>query len=193
VLVESIVLAVIFGLLLGGRFKILEKINFKGLYFIFLSFLIEYLAGYIISRGNPIYSQWVIENTLIIQILVYVLLGAFFLSNFEFLGIKFIAAGSFLNFLVIVANRGLMPVKTDLAMMLGYYDSVKTLSTGAVFGHKAMEISQDVLLSLADIIDIPKPYFFPKTISAGDILIGFGAFFIIFLNMFYSNNNNHPI
>lgn len=192
-LIESIVLAFVFGLIFGGKFKILEKIKLRNLYLIFLAFLIEYLAGYFMGRGNLAHYEWVSEHTLIIQIFVYVLLGAFFATNFEYLGIKFLAAGSFLNFIVIVANRGMMPVKTDLATMLGYYDSVKALASGSVFGHKVLDLSTDVLLSLADIIDIPKPYFFPKTISAGDVLIGFGAFFLIFLNMFYSKNNNHPV
>lgn len=192
-LVESIVLAVLFGLIFGGKFRNLEKINLRGLYFVVIAFLIEFITGVLMNGSNIFFATFIKENTLNIQILVYVLLGVFFITNIKYLGIKFLALGSLFNFLAIAFNRGLMPVKTELALKLGYYSSVKNLSEGNVFGHKALDTCSDYFIYLADIIDIPKPYLFPKTISVGDILIGFGVFFIIFLNMFYSKNDNNPI
>lgn len=192
-LVEAIVLALVFGLIFGGKLKNLEKIKLRNLYFAFIGFFIEYLSGLLIHSENDFIANWFNSNSLTIQVLVYTCIGIFFIRNIEYFGMKFLAVGSFLNFLVIAFNNGLMPVKTDLALRLGYYESVKALGEGSVFGHKVLDLSQDLFIGLADIIDIPKPYFFPKTISVGDIVIGFGAFFIIFLNMFYSKNDNNPI
>lgn len=192
-LIESVILAILIGKLFGGKLSILQKVQIRGLHFVLLGYLIEFVAAYLMDHGSPGTSAWVFAHTLELQIATYVLLGVFFALNFHFLGIKFLAAGSFLNFLVITANQGLMPVSAELALRTGHFDAVQLLNSGAVFGHKALDRTVDALIALADIIEIPEPYLFPKTISAGDILIGFGAFFLIFFNMFYSKNSNRPV
>ena len=174
----------------GGRPSNLEKIRFRGVYFVLLAFTIEYLAGYMMS-GNL--QNWISGHTVWILLMVYALLGGFFVLNIRYLGIKFIAAGSILNAIVIFANGGQMPVKPDLAMIQGHYNAVNALKAGEIFGHKILETSRDLFIFLADIIDIPEPYLFPKTISVGDCIIGLGAFFIIFMNMTYSKKNSFPI
>ena len=174
----------------GGRLSNLEKIRLRGVYFVFLAFMIEYLAGYMMS-GNS--QDWISGHTVWIQFVVYALLGGFFVLNIQYLGMKFIATGSLLNAIVIFANGGYMPVKPDLAMIQGYSNAVKALKVGEVFGHKVLETSRDLFIFLADIIDIPEPYLFPKTVSVGDCIIGMGAFFIIFMNMAYSKKNSFPI
>jgi len=192
-LIESIVFALVLGLVLGGKLKNLEKIKLKKIYLVFITFFIEYIAGILINSDNISLRENIFAYTYYIQLLAYILLMIFFVYNFKYLGIKFLAFGSFLNFFVIQANKGFMPVDIHLAMKLGYYNSVKYLGSGNVFGHKILDTVNDAWVILADIIEIPPPYFFPKSISAGDMFIGFGVFFLIFLNMFYSKNENHPI
>ncbi len=192
-LIESIVFALILGLILGGKLKNLEKIKLEKIYLVFIAFFIEYIAGVLINSDNISLRESIFAYTYNIQLLVYILLMVFFIFNFKYLGIKFLAFGSFLNFFVIQINKGFMPVDMHLAMKLGYYNSVKYLELGKVFGHKILNTANDTWIILADIIDIPPPYFFPKSISIGDIVIGFGVFFLLFLNMFYSKNENHPI
>ncbi|MEA3424139.1 MAG: DUF5317 domain-containing protein [Bacillota bacterium] len=192
-LIESIVFALILGLILGGKVKNLEKVKLKKIYLVFIAFFIEYLAGVLINSGKISIRESIFTYTYNIQLLVYILLMIFFVYNFKYLGIKFLAFGSFLNFFVIQINNGFMPVDMYLALKLGYYDSVKYLESGKVFGHKILNTANDTWIVLADIIDIPPPYFFPKSISIGDIVIGFGVFFLLFLNMFYSENKNYPI
>ncbi len=173
--------------------KNLEKIKLEKIYLVFIAFFIEYIAGILINSDNISLRESIFAYTYNIQLLVYILLMVFFIYNFKYLGIKFLAFGSFLNFFVIQINKGFMPVDMQLAMKLGYYNSVKYLELGKVFGHKILNTANDTWIILADIIDIPPPYFFPKSISIGDIVIGFGVFFLLFLNMFYSKNENHPI
>ncbi len=192
-LIESIVFALVLGLILGGKLKNLEKIKLEKIYLVFIAFFIEYIAGILINSDNISLRESIFAYTYNIQLLVYILLMVFFIYNFKYLGIKFLAFGSFLNFFVIQINKGFMPVDMQLAMKLGYYNSVKYLELGKVFGHKILNTANDTWIILADIIDIPPPYFFPKSISIGDIVIGFGVFFLLFLNMFYSKNENHPI
>ncbi|MBN2260092.1 MAG: DUF5317 domain-containing protein [Clostridiales bacterium] len=192
-LIESIILAFVFGFIFGGELKNLEKIDLKKMYLVLLAFSIEYIAGLLINGSDLIIRENILDFTYIIQIWVYLLLALFFVFNFKYLGIKFLAFGSFLNFLVIMINRGMMPVKTELALKLGYYNSIESLMSGKVFGHEALNFITSQWIFLADIIDIPPPYFFPKTISIGDIFIGFGVFFLIFFNMFYSKDENNPI
>jgi hypothetical protein len=192
-LIESIAFALVLGLILGGKLKNLEKIKLEKIYLVFIAFFIEYIAGILINSDNISLRESIFAYTYNIQLLVYILLMVFFIYNFKYLGIKFLAFGSFLNFFVIQINKGFMPVDMQLAMKLGYYNSVKYLELGKVFGHKILNTANDTWIILADIIDIPPPYFFPKSISIGDIVIGFGVFFLLFLNMFYSKNENHPI
>ena len=192
-LIESIVFALVLGLVLGGKLKNLEKIKLKNYYLVFIAFFIEYIAGILINSDNISLRESIFAYTYNIQLLVYLLLMVFFIYNIKYFGMKFLAFGSLLNFFVIQINKGFMPVDMHLAMRLGYHNSVKYLELGNVFGHKILNTANDTWIILADIIDIPPPYFFPKSISIGDIVIGFGVFFLLFLNMFYSENENRPI
>lgn len=192
-LIESILLAILFGFLLGGNLKNLEKIRLGKAYLILIAFSIEFLSGYFLNSTNVIVSNFFSTYTYFIQLLMYVLLAMFFKYNYKYLGMQFIIFGSVLNFIVIHFNNGYMPVDVGMSLRLEYYDSVSALMSGNVFAHKVLEIGKDSMVILADIINIPPPYLFPKTISIGDIFIGLGAFFIIFLNMMYSKKMDYPI
>jgi len=192
-LIESILLAIVFGFLLGGNLKNLEKIKLEKVYLVLIAFSIEYISGYFLNSTNVIVSNFFSTYTYFIQLLMYVLLAMFFKYNYKYLGMQFIIFGSALNFIVIQFNHGYMPVDIGMPLRLGYYDSVSALMSGNVFAHKVLEIGEGSMLILADIINIPPPYLFPKTISVGDVFIGMGAFFLIFLNMMYSKKMDNPI
>ena len=192
-LIEAILLAIIFGFLLGGNLKNLEKIKLEKAYLVLIAFSIEYISGYFLNSTNMVVSNFFSTYTYFIQLLVYILLAIFFKYNYKYLGMQFIIFGSVLNFIVIQLNNGYMPVDIGMSLRLGYYDSVSALMSGNIFAHKVLEIGEGSMLILADIINIPPPYLFPKTISIGDIFIGLGAFFLIFLNMMYSKKMDNPI
>jgi len=96
--------------------------------------------------------------------------------------ILFMALGTLLNFLVLIFNAGFMPVEVEVPLAMGFEEAGEALSQGMVFGHKVMA-ADDLLKSLGDIVHIPPPYPFPKTISFGDLLIGIGTGMLIVPHM----------
>jgi hypothetical protein len=104
----------------------------------------------------------------------YVLLGCALWANRRLPGVPWLAAGVFLNGLVIMANGGWMPIAPGTVMAL---DDSSWL-VGAHHG-----ASKDVVLFpsvthlwfLSDIFVIPRPFPWPTAFSIGDILIVTGV------------------
>lgn len=104
----------------------------------------------------------------------YFLLGWGLWANRRLPGIPWLAAGVFLNGLVIVANGGWMPIAPQAVVALG--DGAWPVGTH----HGA---SKDVVLPveatrlwfLSDVFVIPRPFPWPTAFSIGDILIVVGV------------------
>lgn len=89
--------------------------------------------------------------------------------------------GLILNFSVITANGGFMPISPQTAEHLVDVKTIATMETGSRFGFKDILLSKsDTRLEwLADHFLLPEQFPFRAAFSLGDIFIGAGAFWIL--------------
>lgn len=167
---EAIVLSLLIGYLRGGRISQLAMIRFKGVILIFTALVLRYGANYMASKGyNP-----VLKYNLILQLVAYSILLIAIYLNLNLSGFRFIGLGTILNFLVIVANGGQMPVwsKVLTQNMIDYLMAGKSTTHALLTGSTKLSF-------LGDIIYIPPPYPLAQLVSVGDIFISIGVFLLI--------------
>lgn len=182
-LAESVILSIFVGIFKGKKFKSLENIQINKFWLILLSFLIEFICGFLIKNDIRPFSQFIGENYFFIHTLVYILLFICFVFNLKSKSLIIVLIGVILNFIVIASNSGFMPVSTDMALSNGFNESIQLLTEGKATGHAVLVKGETRFWFLADIINIPPPYPFPQTISIGDIFISIGIFLFIQLGM----------
>ncbi|WP_339278832.1 DUF5317 domain-containing protein [Paenibacillus sp. FSL W8-1187] len=90
-------------------------------------------------------------------------------------GFGMLFAGVFLNFLVMLANGGRMPVSLEAASVLTPEDVAKLQSGEIWFKHTLLHEGTR-LAFLGDIIPIGPPYPRKQAISLGDVLMNIGIF-----------------
>lgn len=106
---------------------------------------------------------------------VYVVGLCFLWMNRHERGFILLMIGTSLNFLVMLANGGRMPVSVEAASVLG--DSyVDILKEGVLYGKHAMLTAHSKLPFLGDIIPLTKPYYKEQVISIGDVIMAIGIF-----------------
>ncbi len=183
-LIEFIILALLIGLIGRGNWHHLANLPLRHLWSVIGAAGVEIALSFIVAREYEPFFSSINHNYLFVQLIVYGLLFFFFYQNRQLPGLYPILLGTVLNFIVIAANRGLMPVDTSLALQLGYTEQVTLLANGQVAGHTLFIQGQSALPFLADIINIPPPYPLPKTISVGDLFLTGGACWLILKTLF---------
>ena len=173
-LVESVGTSIVVGKLRGGSFSNMKDASLEKWYFFIFGFIVEFAAVYMASKGVGFFR----ENILFIHGLSYILLFIGIYFNRETLAFKIIFAGVFLNFLVIMANGGQMPVSGEAMVGIGLIDNMVDIRDGKIITHALMN-SHTVFKYLGDILVLPKPYPRPKIFSLGDVFMAFGIFIYI--------------
>lgn len=111
-----------------------------------------------------------------VMLFTYPLLIFVALVNWRLVGMRLFFGGALLNFVVMAANGGLMPVSAHtVATVSGR--TVETIpAEGPVPGTKSVVMPEDeiVLGALADRLVIDLPVISPKVVSVGDIMIATG-------------------
>lgn len=122
--------------------------------------IVSVLPGSVGALGEPLH------------LLSYLLLGAFAWSNRRVAGVAIVALGGFLNFVVIVANGGVMPADPDALAAAG-----RSVTEGE-FSNSA-HVADAKLAFLGDVI--PTPGFLPvsNVYSVGDLLIVLGVLVLL--------------
>lgn len=143
-------------------------------YFFVLGFLVEFITVYMASKGIDFF----IDNIFIIHGLSYLLLFVGLYFNRSMLAFKIIFIGIFLNFLVIMANGGQMPVSGEAMVSIGLIDNMINIRDGRIITHVLMN-SNTAFEFLGDIFVLPKPYPRPKIFSIGDVFMALGVFIYI--------------
>ena len=186
-IVETLVISLIIGKIKGGKIDKIGYLNIRKWYIFIAAFAIKILALLIASKTDGSLSKIINANFPYIHIFIYFLflLGLFF--NLEEGGFKFIFAGSLLNFLPIAFNKGKMPISIGALKFSKLYDQLSLLDQDRIMTHGLIEEGTRFSI-LSDIIPIPKPYFFPKIISIGDILLGLGLYILIIKYMTWHEN-----
>lgn len=172
-LFEILAIAFLAAILAGGRLRNLEHIHFRYIWLVILAFLLQFGLDAAAVRGQA----WVGETGIYIHLFSYLLLFLAIYLNWSITGMKIIGFGILVNFLVIAANHGIMPVRGDLLPV----EMQSALAAGKSGTHGLIEIKTR-LKYLADIIYLPLPYQ-KILLSFGDIVIDIGVFLLIFLGM----------
>ena len=112
----------------------------------------------------------------------YSLLFVFCALNWRYVGVRLLLAGFLLNFVVVAANGGFMPISQDAVARMHPGTTASDWPAGTL-----RQGSKDVILPadeirlrlLSDAITVPPPFPLPTTFSAGDLVIlaGLAALF----------------
>ncbi len=181
-LAETILIALLIGLLFKGSLEKLSHLDIKLYYLPMIAFALEFVGAQMLTRNIRVFIEFQDLLTLITEVLVYCVLISFFYVNRSIKGMKILMLGSILNGFVIISNVGYMPVDPSLGIEYGFNTSLMMLESGKVFAHKLVN-DATVFELLSDIIVIPPPWPFPKTISIGDIIMDLGVIILIFKGM----------
>lgn len=173
---DGIIIGLIVGFLRGGiRNGLLKfsQIKLKG-GLIFPLLLIIQFAIFRFQDNN----QALASASNYAFILIYIIGMIFLWMNRNQKGFTLVLLGVFLNFLVMAANGGRMPVSLQAASVLDPYYVDMLKSSAIISKHFLMDASTN-LPFLGDIIPLSPPYPRTQAISIGDIVMNFGIFLYI--------------
>jgi hypothetical protein len=169
---DGIVISAILGLLRGGSFRSFSGLRLK-YGWIFPVLLAVQLIVFITQNK----LAWIAAISSYLFIAVYMIGLLFLWMNRNQNGFMLIWIGVLLNFIVMIANGGRMPVSLDAAVILdpafttylkeGLYAKHQILTDASIFGF------------LGDIIPISSPYPKEQVISIGDVIMNIGIFIFI--------------
>ncbi len=175
----ALCLAFLLGLMAaGGRVSNLAHIKVKRGWLAPLAFIMQaYLIFFPGETGGGLLSL-----RSLVFVFSYGLLFVVVWYNRRLPGVKLIAIGLLLNFLVIVLNGGFMPIAPDTLVRIGYDGNVSQLETGYLVARTkniVIEPGDGRLWFLSDIFVLPRPFPIPAALSIGDFLIIVGMFFFL--------------
>jgi hypothetical protein len=175
-LVDFVLIGIIVGFISHGNFRNLKQANIPYLWLIVLGFVVKFIGPYFSESS----FQWF---NIIGMIIVFI--GTLF--SYKSYGMKIVSVGAFLNILVIVFNRGMMPVWLPMVQRLQLNDLAAHLESGLYLDYTLLKASTR-LPFLGDTL----PYYSiimrrPFVISIGDYLLGIGliAFIIFYMRKEY--------
>lgn len=180
-LLETASTSILVSILRKGKFKNLEKAYIHGWYLLFIAGILQVMLK-IGLLSNYFYP---------IVILSYLLILSCLALNYYSRGMMIAFIGTLLNFIVISANGGFMPVSLKSLAFAGYDISQLTSNYFDTFHSIIIESTHFTIL--ADIIPIPEPYPFPQVLSIGDLFIMVGVFMFIQEIMFDKKSNKSKL
>ncbi len=159
----GVVLAIVVGLLRGGKLERLGELRLEALPLVWAAIILRVAAGVLAERGF-LFAPW-------LQVVAYMMLIYMVFLNSWQPGLKIFGLGSLSNFLVIAVNGGTMPVSMEAVAKIGMTEVPSGIHSVLTAGTR--------LWFLADIIPVTFRFPRPTIISVGDILIVVGMFIFI--------------
>jgi hypothetical protein len=181
---DGILLSLVIGFFRGGSLKGLAHMNLRGGWLFPLLLAIQIV---IFALQHKVSIIGKLSNSLFL--LVYIIGLIFLWINRKQPGFIVIFAGALLNFIVMAANGGRMPVSIEAAQFLGR-EYIDALQAGVYGKHQAIT-SETLLPFLGDIIPLSPPYPRQQVISIGDVVMNVGVFFFIQHLMLSTTNKEH--
>jgi len=172
-LFETIAVAFLAALATGGRPRNLEQIQFRHIWLMVAAFLLQFSLDAAAIQGQV----WVSEARIYVHLFSYLLLFLAIYLNWSVPGMKLIGFGILMNFLVIAANQGMMPVRGDILPP----ELQSALAAGKSGTHGVIGPATK-LKYLSDLIYVPLPYQ-KQLLSFGDVAMDLGVFLLIFIGM----------
>ncbi|ABR49819.1 conserved hypothetical protein [Alkaliphilus metalliredigens QYMF] len=177
-LVESVGSSLILGKLRGGELKNILDIQISRVEFIVGAALIQSAAAWVVAKEIEPLWQMINANGLWVQLTVYILLFWGLAANIGQRGFSLIGVGVLLNFIVIMANGGRMPVDISGIQHMISQESIDILQNAKSLTHIAANETTRIWI-LGDIIHLRRPYPMPKSLSIGDVFMMIGIFILI--------------
>jgi len=172
--VYIIIISIIIGLLRNGKLSSLSQISLTKIELIVLACLIQ--AGLIFLGSKKV--KFVLDYSSYMIIFSYIVLLLAVWYNKKLKGMKIITLGIILNFIVIVANGGHMPVLLSSLYKVGLNDFALVLKEGTYVTHTLI-IEETLFGFLADVIPLSPPFPDPSVVSVGDFFMFYGVFSLI--------------
>lgn len=172
--VYIIIISILIGLFRKGTLSNLTQISLKRIELLILACLIQ--GGLIFFGSRKV--QFILDYSSYALIFSYMVLILAVWYNKQLKGMNIITLGIILNFAVIIANGGHMPVLFSSLYRVGLDDFALILKEGSYVTHTL--ITEKTLGAfLADVIPLPFPFPDPSVISFGDFLMFCGVFSLI--------------
>lgn len=169
---DGILLSLIIGFIRGGNLKGIAELSIKWGWIFPVLLLLQFAIYYFQNK-----VAWVGQLSPFVFIAVYIVGMALLWVNKHHPGLTLILIGVFLNFVVMAANGGRMPVSVEAASVLDPY-YVQALQSD-LYGKHQMLTESTRFAFLGDIIPITKPYPRDQVISIGDVVMNVGIFIFI--------------
>jgi hypothetical protein len=180
-LLDAALLALIVGAFAGGRLARLRDFDLRAPSLFILAAMMKIALAILGMSGSP----YGVRLGAGLNILSYLILFVALIANRHLWPMRAAAVGVFLNFLVIAANGGSMPVDRALAERAGDQRLVVLLDSPAYLIHKPIT-PQTRLTPLSDVLPlpliIPRPTFVAPG-SIGDIIVTIAACWLIFASL----------
>ncbi|GAB6932828.1 DUF5317 domain-containing protein [Calditerricola satsumensis] len=171
-LIDGVLLGLVVALLRGGKLAHLADVRIRGAW-VFVALCLGQVALYLfrdqmpsIFRMSPV---WFLSAYLVMFLVLY--------QNRHIHGVNVMLIGGLLNFVVMVANGGYMPVSPEAASLISP-TYIEPLPQGP-YGKHILMSEETNLNFLGDIIPLLPPYPRHQVVSIGDVLINIGAFLVI--------------
>ncbi len=170
-LCTSVVLAVLVGLLRGGKWGNLTLYKFNGSWLVLAAILVQ------VSIFNPWWEKYVNDGmiTNLIYCLSIILLIIFILRNFNLTGMRLLGAGIVSNGVVIIANGGYMPSSLNSLKHILSAERIARIENGSALYNIILITDNTKFKFLCDIFYVPGI----NVYSVGDVLVALGAFVVI--------------
>ncbi len=172
---EAAVLGIIVGLIRKGRISNLSRIPFRGAYVFAVPLVMFLLAGVLTHYTNDPRLNMVAARAM--NILLYVVLLTAIGANWHIRELRIMGVGTFMNFLGLTANGGMMPVSEWAARAAGMWSFLDP-ANGIKHARHVIMTPETRLKPLVDLIPIPIPHL-SAVLSIGDILLAVGIFMLI--------------
>ncbi len=180
-LFEAALLAIIVGLVAGGRLGRLKDLELRAPWLFIAAAVVQ--VGLMVAGVRGALWAGRVGPAVYLVTLVMVLLGLWW--NRRLPGAVVVGVGVLLNFLVIAANGGSMPVDRALAQRAGNDALVKLLDSPTYTRHEPVTEGTR-LRALGDVVAlptlIPRPKFFCPG-SIGDVFVTVGACWLLLAGM----------
>jgi hypothetical protein len=178
----TVALGLAIGKLLGGKISNFATLNYKAGWWVALAFGIQLFSIWFLRQPYPTLSG-------IFLIVGFLLLLYAVWLNRRLAGMSLIFIGIFLNFLVITANGGVMPITTEILEQTNRTSKVMPVTDenshveGMLQGSKAAVVQNPNLLFLGDVIVLPMPGGGSGAVSIGDIVLAIGVIWFCLKSM----------
>ena len=174
--IEAIIGGIIIGRLRSGNILALENIKFKGWKFLIALLLIDLGLRFYIVKSSSSLGLALFNYYPMFSIIFYLLTIVILDLNKNLKYLRIIQSGYVLNLLPMLTNGGKMPVLESALKSIGKFAEIELLKNNALLTHKLVDDTTKFRI-LAD--NIPFPYFIPKVISIGDIILSIGLMLFI--------------